>query len=266
VSGTNEDRVHALLEWSEDPGLLAHVRSAISGPRAVPFTSTTAICFDANIFLNIGKGAKAADLIDYIAAQHAGPLLASTQTLVELWNNHLRSVEALAGSLRSKFASLNDAIQEIDDSYVDLREGSGQLINAFEQEYGHVFSDNVQKDLGLVLELLQSTAYVGHVSRSRFTAVADSRKRLRIPPGFEDSGDGDFFVWADTLLALLDASDDGRAADGLVLVTEDKKKDWSLNGKAHPVLAAEMSKLASIPFSTVTLSDFKRLVKTQIES
>lgn len=82
----------------------------------------------------------------------------------------------------------------------------------------------------------------------RIFHLADRRIAMEMPPGYMDDyklGDskyGDVVVW----YQLIDhARDTGRP---LILVTNDGKRDWWLNGAPRPELIQEMRKEAGVPF------------------
>lgn len=78
--------------------------------------------------------------------------------------------------------------------------------------------------------------------------LATHRKRTKTPPGFKDDGDGDFFIWVDLLTGLQLARASSRQFSRAVLVSGDRKLDWSRNGIAHPILVAEVRALLNVPF------------------
>jgi hypothetical protein len=90
----------------------------------------------------------------------------------------------------------------------------------------------------------------------RFCDIALSRKRTKTPPGFKDEGDGDFYLWVEFLYGLLNARDAGQTFSHAVILTQDKKTDWSRDNIAHPILMAEVQKLVEVPFDVLTIDQF----------
>ena len=91
--------------------------------------------------------------------------------------------------------------------------------------------------------------------------IAEQRKRVKTPPGFKDSGDGDFFIWADILFGLLQLKNTIELPNRLILITNYGKIDWCREGKAHPILFAEAKYLIDIDFEIWTLDKFARTLK-----
>lgn len=265
---TSEARIRTLrdlLAWSTPIDALSPLVSAVKGSGAGVLSEESAVCFDANVFLNLGKGRKASEVIDYFAERHKGPLIVPHQVLLEFWNNHLTSVETVIGKLSRQFGELNKIVEEIDPEYASLREGSSRLAKEFEGEWGHVFSEATQTDLIALLEMLATTAFSSQVDRASFTDLAKARKRTKTPPGFKDEGDGDFYLWVELLNGLLLAQEAGRKFDRVLLVTDDVKKDWSTNGSPNPMLVAEIASLCQVPFQVMRLADLKRAVQEALK-
>jgi hypothetical protein len=255
-------RLRSILTWDVPIPALESVTRALSvTKRAQIITQNAAICFDSNVFLNLGKGRTGADLVDYLGGLHRGPIILPSQVLLELWNNQLNGVEEYVGRLSREFRQLSTSIQEIDPGYSTLKDGAASLVESFQADFGHLLDENTRTDLNALLEMFSKKAIMSQVSRLEFHSVAVLRKRTKTPPGFKDEGDGDFFVWAEFLNGLLHAKDNGQNFDVAVLVTDDVKKDWSTHGTAHPILNAEVSALVGVPLHTMTLKELKASIK-----
>lgn len=255
-------RLRSVLSWDVPIPALESVTRALSvSKRPQVITRNAAICFDSNVFLNLGKGRTGADLVDYFGGLHQGPIILPNQVLLELWNNQLNGVEEYVGRLSREFRQLSTSIQEIDPGYSTLKDGASHLVQTFQEDFGHLLDENTRTDLNALLEMFSKKAIVSQVSRSDFHSIAALRKRTKTPPGFKDDGDGDFFVWAEFLNGLLDAKSRGLDFDVAVLVTDDVKKDWSTHGTAHPILNAEVSALVDVPLHTTTLKELKTSIK-----
>lgn len=110
----------------------------------------------------------------------------------------------------------------------------------------------IRKTLAL-LETLAKKASTPYAPRLRFQGIAALRKSTKTPPGFRDEGDGDFYIWVDFLTGLQKAQSDKQAFSRVVLVTMDRKIDWSRAGVAHPILVAEVKALLNVPFEIWTI-------------
>lgn len=250
------------LKWGQDLNILDAVAAAIRGrSTGLKFSTDMAVCFDSNVFINMGKGAKGAELIDYFAQQHKAPIILPSQVLIELWNNQLTGVEAYVGKLSRQFEELNKTIAEIEPHYSSLKTGASALIAEFQSEYGHIIEQKNLIDLIGLLDMLGKRARYSQVSRESLLDCAQQRKRTKTPPGFRDDGDGDFYVWAEFLGGLMAAQSEGIEFGSALLVTDDVKKDWSTNGTPNPVLAAEMAALVGVPFHVMKPSDVKAGIK-----
>lgn len=104
-----------------------------------------------------------------------------------------------------------------------------------------------------------------YAPRLRYKEIAAIRKRTKTPPGFRDEGDGDFFIWVDLLHGLQQAQLNKHSFSRVVLVSLDKKIDWSREGIAHPILVAEARALLNVPFEMWTLNDLAREVSAATE-
>jgi hypothetical protein len=254
-------RLISLLGWSEQIGAVSTLITAVRGSNVGTLSDTAAVCFDANVYLNLGKGSKASELIDYFRSRHKGPLIMPNQVLLELWNNYLSAVETFTDKVQRQLEDFNKTIEEIEPHYSALREGAVELVRGFREEYGHVFNERTQTDLIALLDMLADIAIPSQVDRALFSHLAIQRKRSKTPPGFKDDGDGDFYVWAELLNGLLIAKESKKSFDKVILVTDDVKKDWSTNGSPHPLLVAEVETLVGVPFQVMRLVELKAAVK-----
>jgi hypothetical protein len=139
---------------------------------------------------------------------------------------------------------------------VNSKRGLDKLREDIELVYDQ---ETVRQTMGF-LETLKKKAEVSYVPRELFVAIAENRKRCKTPPGFKDPGDGDFFIWADFLAGLVEARQSGAAFSKSVLVTLEKKPDWSRDSVAHPILSAEAVAAAEAPFELWSLDRLAREV------
>ncbi len=203
---SSKDRIaklRGLLSWQDELSPFSPLIASVGRTNAGQLSPDAAVCFDANVYLNLGKGSRSTELIDYFGGRHMGPLLVPHQVLLELWNNHLGSIEVFTSRLQKQVGELSKTIEEIDAGYSTLREGARALVDQFHKEHGHIFSETTRTDLLALLEMLNRKAIASQVDRSIFSDLAVSRKRTKMPPGFKDEGDGDFFVWVKLMNGLL---------------------------------------------------------------
>lgn len=215
--------------------------------------------FDTNAIYRLGLGSQGDDNLDYLRTRHAGPIIVPGQTLQEVWNNQLAGIQPLAKTLHTKLQELGTEIEKLDQRFGATGEAAKNAIAALLAEYGELFDERAQASFQTTLELLMLKAVVPYVPRLEFQALAHVRNTTKTPPGFRDSGDGDFFVWADFLYGLKQLDTD--SLDAVVFVTNDKKPDWSRGGLAHPILAAEVFAIAPKPFELWTLSQLGEYVR-----
>lgn len=144
-------------------------------------------------------------------------------------------------------------MEGIDDRFDAFSESFEKVLNEFNESFGYVFDDRTVGKTKLLIELLQEKALVPFVPRAALADTALARKRTKTPPGFKDDLDGDFYVWADLLLGLVEISDDMPNLERVILVTLDKKIDWSRDGVPHPILTSEVAAICGATFETVTI-------------
>ncbi len=207
----------------------------------------SAIVLDSSAFLRLGSQP---DVIDYLNTRHEAPLILPGQSIQEFWNNNLNVADTIATGISRKFDALKAEIEKVDGNFQDFSERFSALIDEFRSSYGYAYDGVTVRRTVALLELLKDKALTSYVTRERFSQIALHRKRTKTPPGFKDDGDGDFFVWLDMLDAILVAKRRKIEFQQVVLVTNDKKVDWSREGIAHPILSAEVYALVGVPFET----------------
>jgi hypothetical protein len=258
VSGTNgaeaadpspqEELLIRILDRQTAFQPLEALVNALSQATSVIPIGQTAIGLDANVFLRLSGHRRGADIIDYLSSAHRAPLILPGQAVQEFWNNQLQAVDAIAAGLRKKFSDLRDDLQKIDPSFGDYASQFVELLDKFSAEYGHLYDEGTVRKTLSFLEMLRSRALLPYAPRTRFHDIAAHRKRTKTPPGFRDDGDGDFFIWVDFLTGLQASKAEQRAFAKAVLVSHDRKLDWSRSGIAHPILVAEVNALVDVPF------------------
>ena len=258
-----EERLVGLLDRVEEIDSLAALIAAI-GSNAKRFEKlrSSAIGIDSSVLLRLGGSRDTADITDYLASQHEAPIILPGQTIQEFWNNHLGAVDTISVAVTKKFDEIKKETDKLGVTFGDFFTKMSALINDFYSEYGYIYSEATVRTTLSMLQTLKSKAIVPYVQRVRFKQIAEQRKRLKTPPGFKDDGDGDFYVWADFLLGLIQAKDRGKHFDHVVLLTHDKKTDWSRNGIAHPVLAAEVYSLVGTSFELWNIKELAEAIKS----
>lgn len=255
------NEVCTLLDRGTEISALVSLSSALKFELPECELSETVIAFDANVLLRMSKHKKCDDIVDYLSTHFPGQLVLPGQVIQEFWNNQFLGVESISSSLQKKFKDIKDTIGDLDDQFGDYAARFDALMNEFDEEYGYIFDENTARKTKLFVDLLVDKARVPFVKRSRIAASAEVRKRTKTPPGFKDGGDGDFFVWADLLLGLAELKKEGMSYSRVILVTLDKKIDWSRGGIPHPILSAEIHSISGAKFETITLETLaKRLL------
>lgn len=225
--------------------------------------SQTAIGVDANVFLRLADHSKSALIIDYLSGQHGAPLILPGQAVQEFWNNQTEAVHSVARKLRSSFDSFKKNLDQIEDDFGEHIAKIEELVDTFESEHGSVYEASTVSKTRAMLENFSAKASVPFCPRSNIERFANHRHNTKTPPGFKDSGDGDFFIWADFLYGLKSLQTEGVDFERAVLVTNDKKIDWSRDGIAHPILAAEVRALLDVSFETWTLQQLISAIEAE---
>lgn len=243
-----ERRIASVLARDVEVPALSALVSAMQQQLAGTALDQTAIGLDANIFLKMGGHTLGAEVTDYLATQHEAPLILPGQVVQEFWNNQLNAVDTLYSGIRKKFDQLKTEVKKLDDAEGSYLEKFEALLDEFGNANEALYSGETRRATANLLETLESKAIVPFVSRRKFADIAVHRQMTKTPPGFMDSGDGDFYVWCDFLLGLLEARGRGMRFDRAVLVTNDSKIDWVRDSVAHPILVAELAAIVGIPF------------------
>lgn len=220
----------------------------------------TAIGFDANVVLRLGTERRNEGIIDYLRTLHTAPLILPGQVVQEFWNNQHNAIKSVASNGKEHFQKLKAELDKFDNDFGGFSTKFEQLITEFSEEYGYMFDPATVSRTDTFLDVLNARALVPFVERSLYADIARVRHQTKTPPGFEDPGDGDFYVWADMLRGLQTARDDATEFDAVVLITHDKKKDWSRDGNPHPILGAEVAALTGKSFETWSLEQLRNKV------
>jgi len=233
--------------------------SAIENNGTIPFENENiAIGIDSSAFLKLATNKNSADIIDYLKTQHNGPIILPGQSIQEFWNNNLTAIQTLSSKLQSKLDSFKRDVLDLSTDFGEFSKNIEDLVEAFKDEHAYIYDQKSIRNISIMLTALKDKAYVPYVPRSRFYNLARSRKLTKTPPGFHDDGDGDFFIWVEFLYGLMKAKKNNKTFTHAVLITHDKKKDWSRDRVAHPILSAEIQALVGV---TLEFWDLDQLYK-----
>ena len=249
-----------LLDRRTEIGALAALKSALRPTATATQLSQTAIAFDANVVLRLGTERRNDDIIDYLRSSHAAPLILPGQVIQEFWNNQFAAVKSMAGTGREHFQKLKAEVEKFDTQFGDYATRFNELLDEFSTEFGYLFDPSTLTRTDAFLDVLADRALVPFVERSVYFDVARSRDATKTPPGFRDLGDGDFYVWADLLRGLQSALAADQSFTKVVLVSQDRKIDWSREGTPHPILAAEVTALTGASFEIWTIDQLRSKV------
>lgn len=261
---TSEERfvkLESLLDRGNEIPSISALSRAIRGKIPSVALADTAIGIDTNVFLRLGKHPKSSDILDYLTVKHDAPLILPGQAVQEFWNNTLSAVGTISKGLEAKVKQLQKEVATLKDDFSEYKERFEGVIQDFSNDYSHVLHDNTIGEISSVVEAFEKKAFLSYVPRSRFINIAAARKSTKTPPGFEDSGYGDFFVWAEFLNGLIVSRDSGRNFTHTVMVTDDQKRDWSRGKIPHPILTAEISALTDCTFELWSLEDLADAVE-----
>lgn len=235
------------------PALQSLVTSMRADGSSIPMAESI-ISLDASAILRIPSKPDLADRTLGLGEQ----LIVPGQVVQEFWNNHLSVFDTVAKSLQKTFDSFQKEVEKVPWAELGGIKEITSGLETFKSENETLFHPDSVRRIQRFLEALGQRAYVPFVPRMRVDEIARQRKQVKTPPGFLDSGDGDFFVWADTLFGALRLQARGLKLRRLILVTNDKKMDWCREGKAHPLLHAEALTLLRADFEVWNLEKFAR--------
>lgn len=250
----------AILDRHEPIDALSALISAIEpDPNTCPLAQT-AIGIDANVLLRLASHRNSAAIIDYLGTNHDAPIIIPGQAIHEFWNNQLSAVNTVAKSISTKLSELKFEVGKLGNEYSDSVTKLEDNIDEIEDDIKLVYDQKTVKLTVKFLKTLEQKATVSFVPRQRFLPVCEQRKKTKTPPGFNDVGDGDFYIWADFLSGLIQKQNSGANYKKSVFVTLDKKSDWSRDATAHPILAAEARAATGVPFEIWNLDRLSKEV------
>lgn len=262
------DNLESVLERECEVPALQSLLDVLEQKIANSDIKKCAIGIDANVVLRIQNHKAAADIIDYLNVQHPIPVVVPGQVLQEFWNNKVSAIDTVPQGLRKKFDALKRDIDKITgeriqgfESFSEIIPEMDQALSDFEKDNQNVFLAETFNNMVSFFQGITNNGIVPFVPRSRFYRLAQARNATKTPPGFQDPGDGDFFVWADFLYGLKIAAHKGHQFERVVFVTNDVKKDWQREGIPHPLLLAEVRTLFGLDFEVWMLDDLAKRVQ-----
>ncbi len=261
LTSDRERRIISVLDRHEKLDALEALSAALKPPASKVPLNDTALALDSGVFLRL---AAKSTVVDYLESKHAGPLILPGQAIQEFWNNHFRVVDSISDGISKSFDGLTKEVEKVDENFGEFSARFLSLLTEFRSSYGYVFDGATLRRTLTLIDILKNRAEVDFSRRELFTSIAKHRKKTKTPPGFQDSGDGDFFVWVDLLTSLLRLRDQGTDYSRVVLVSNDSKMDWSRSGTAHPILSAEVMALTGVPFEIWTLDKLGREVSVAL--
>jgi PIN like domain len=250
--------VSEVLSRTTNIDVLAALAGAIQFNLSPAPLENTVIALDANVILRLAGHRRSDDIVDYLRTAFPGRLILPGQVVQEFWNNQLLAVATKSAEIKKKYNELRGLMEGIDARFETFSDKFSTVLDEFNENFGYVFDDRTIGKTKLLIELLQEKALVPFVPRTALAETALVRKRTKTPPGFKDDQDGDFFVWSDLLLGLAQLKNEMPALERVVLVTLDRKIDWSRNGVPHPILSSEISAVCGASFETITIDVLAR--------
>jgi hypothetical protein len=251
------EKMVSVFDRSVAPDALGALIDALKGEPVATTLAGAAVVLDANAVLRIPGHSKSTDIVDYLGT-HDGPLILPGQVVQEFWNNHLTAIDTVEKSLLKALEPFEKAVEKIDLLDKSSAVVISDAVQKFKEDNAFLFHPETIRRTVVFLETLLSKASVPFAPRSRLSSFAEPRKRSKTPPGFKDSGDGDFLVWCDLLFGLASLQLQGDKFSNVILVSNDVKIDWCRAGAAHPILRAEAQAMLGLNFEIWTL---EKLVK-----
>lgn len=245
--------VKNVLSRTSEFDALTSLSNAIQFNLSAAPIEKTIISFDANVILRLSNHARSVDIIDYLRANFSGRLILPGQVVQEFWNNQFVVVQTKSTDIKSKFDDLRKLIDGVDSRFEDFSNRFESLLDEFNSSFGYIFHDRTVGKTQSVIQLLEEKAIVPFVPRELFLDIASVRKKTKTPPGFKDDLHGDFFVWADLLFGLEKIKATVPDLERVILVTLDRKIDWSRDGIPHPILTSEIKEICGASFETITI-------------
>lgn len=225
----------------------------------------TAIGIDTNILLLFSMNAQGCySAIDYLSQERDAPFILPGQVIQEFWNNLKNSPNVKWKEMKKKFGEFKDAVQQLSGHALVGLKVIEDALSEFSTEHVETYSPLIMNSAIGVMRELRETAVVPFCPRSIFRDIYRSRNSTKTPPGFEDDGDGDFFVWADFLYGLKEQQIGGSKFQHVIFVTNDSKVDWVINDSAHPILISEVKSLLQVSFEIWNLKKLINMTKPSV--
>jgi hypothetical protein len=242
-------RVHIDRNLSSDWSAIGFDTNSLKKLRRYPLATRSTILAYAD-----GKGAS---------------IVIPAQAVQEYWNNHgafVQDAHRLENATK-KLASQYSSLQDSAGAKATLERLAREILDlAGEVEDSQ--NENLLRGSVEFWESLLPSSTVAHVPRGEFAEIGQARMASGVAPGFADerkgaNGLGDFFIWADFLLGLLelDLPPCTPAESTVVFVTDDVKEDWLSSGVPHPTLLGEVYELTGRTLTILATDDLKKLAE-----
>lgn len=213
--------------------------------------------FDTNAIFEVGRrGNRGATAVDEISRRKGKGLVLPGQVVQELWNNHFSASGPKLKPLKRKYTEVIDELNSAGFLSSDEFDGAARTVERTIDKLDDWVDPESLRIFSETLKALVGIGCATYVPRFEFSELANVRHATKTPPGFDDKGvnHGDFFVWADFLLGV--ARSDLNHVDSIVFVTQEKKRDWRVNGRTHPILTAEATAVSERPFALWDVDEF----------
>lgn len=270
MSGTDSQKeiiecfVCSVLDREKTDNSINYLINALNGDKISRSDARrdSIICIDSNVLLSVASNSDYEFILDYFNSIHEGPIVVSGQSIQEFWNNHKNTmVSKNVDRIKNHIVALKKDIERISIIYSsdETLTSIENLIEDFQQSKGYIYDSNIRQKSIDFIETLKDKLYVRSVNRSKFYKIYTERKSSKTPPGFKDNGSGDFFVWCDFLFSVKEIKNSGYSFSNVIIITDDVKVDWSVNGVLHPILSNEMNIVSESKVFTVTSEKFKSM-------
>jgi len=223
-----------------------------------------AIGFDTNALFEIINHRQADDIVDLLNTIDI-PLVLPGQCVQEFWNNKLAGITTLREKAKTKLEDLEKVISQIVDD-VGLTEEVGDLrdaVEAFSKKHSELTDTRRTQAASALFAMLERRGVIAYFPRSALLETANSRMLSKAPPGFRDAPKlGDMYVWADFLLGASRSIGRGKKAPPsyVAFVSIDRKPDWELNGRPHPLLSGEVSHVLKCGLDVLNVDELRVLL------
>ena len=170
------ERILSILERRTELEVLPALIHAIKSNQPTATLADSAIVIDANAVLRIPGHRKSSDIIDYLGAVHAKPVVLPGQVIQEFWNNQLSGVITVFKGVRNKFVELEKEASKAIESGISGMENIRSSLEDFKKDNEHLFDVDLVQKTSSFLETMNSKARVPHAPRVGLHEIASQRK------------------------------------------------------------------------------------------